>query len=311
MNILRAQVELSSKCNFRCVTCRHGYDEYGQHLPASIYMMICNELLPTLDTLELQGTGESLLSPHISDIVSNAIHNNVKEITLITNASLLSEAHLRQFVGANVQLIVSLDGPDAKTFSMHRPVGNFDNIVNNLALINNIRKESAKDTFSFTVNMVLTRMNYHTIPAMIELLSEIGAAHLFVSEVRECMPDKATWEALNILDLTFRQEFTLMIARCASLAQEKGIGFTFNPNKKPNKIRKKLCEAPWRHVFISADGGVSVCCELPKIFGNLAENSLSQIFACDELQNFRNNMLLGEYDSHCINCCLPWGLPYE
>jgi wyosine [tRNA(Phe)-imidazoG37] synthetase (radical SAM superfamily) len=60
--------------------------------------------------LELQGTGESLLNPRLEEIVETAT-GTVKEITLITNASLLNDANIRLFVRANVQLVVSLDGP--------------------------------------------------------------------------------------------------------------------------------------------------------------------------------------------------------
>lgn len=309
MDIKRAQIELSSKCNFKCITCRHGYYDYGQHLASPICDMLCDELIPKLNTLELQGTGESLLNPRISDIISIA-SKSINEITLITNASMLYEEIIRQFICANIQLVVSLDGADSKVFSMHRPVGNFESIVSNLSLIKKIRSEYEDTSFSLTVNMVLTRMNYSTIPDMIELLSKVGADFLFVSEVRECMPDKKKWNNLNILDLTSESEFELMLADCASIANKNGLGFSFNPNKKLNMVKKKICEAPWRHVFIAANGDVSVCCELSKSFGNLEKNNLSDILACDEMQEFRNNMLLGDYDSHCINCCLPWGLPY-
>ncbi|MHB9296068.1 putative GTP 3',8-cyclase [Pillotina sp. SPG140] len=309
MNITRAQFELSSKCNFKCITCRHGYSDFGEDMPDCICDILCAEVLPMLKTLELQGTGESLLNPHLSKVINKASTCGCN-ITLITNGSLLSEPLLKHIIQAGVQLVVSLDGANEEIYSRHRPVGSFDQIVNNLTKISDLRSNYHETTFSFVVNMVLTQLNCGNIPQMISLLSKLGADYLFVSEVRECMPDKDVWGKLNLLSVSSSLEFTDMLERCAILARENKLGFSFNPNQKTPAIKKRVCEAPWRHLFVTANGDVSICCELSNSFGNLNKQSLSEILSCKELNEFRNNMLIGEYDKHCLNCCLPWGLPY-
>ena len=58
----RLHLELTSRCNYKCITCKHGYVNYGEDLDDNILEIILNELMPHLKELELQGTGESLLS---------------------------------------------------------------------------------------------------------------------------------------------------------------------------------------------------------------------------------------------------------
>ena len=310
MNVIRAQLELSSKCNFKCVTCRHGYSDYGSNMPDDICDMLCEDVIPFIKILEIQGTGESLLYPRTGEIIQKAAKHGA-EITLITNGSLLKEPLLSLLVKTRVQLVISLDGPNSTVFSMHRPIGNFDNIINNIAKLQEIRTQNGCEGFTLVVNMVLTQLNCTDIPEMISLLSNLGVDHLFVSEVRECMPDKNTWDKLNLASVNSTSEFSSMINECKLLARQKNIGFSFNANKMTNRIQKRICEAPWKHIFVAADGDVSVCCELPLVFGNLKEQSLEDILHGSKLFQFQSDMLNGNYDKHCLNCCLSWGLPYS
>lgn len=309
MNIKRAQIELSSRCNFKCITCKHGYHEYGQDLPSNICDFLIREIVPKLEMLELQGTGESLLNGMTEKFITAATKNNT-EVTLITNGSLLTDYTMELLVSAGTQLVISLDGSSNEIYNAHRPVGNFDAIIKNIQKLIKIRNQTNSTNFSVVVNMVLTQLNRLDIPNMIKLLSRLGVDFLFVSEVRECMPDSKVWRDINLLSDSTTPEFKSMISKCADLAKEKGIGFAFNPNSKPNKIKKNICEAPWKHIFVSSNGDISICCELLKPFGNLNKQSLSEILSSEELKRFRANMLSGHYDQHCLTCCLPWGLPY-
>lgn len=309
MKITRAQIELSSRCNYKCITCKHGYQDYGEDLSAAICDMLINDVVPNLKTLELQGTGESLLCSKTQDFLG-AVFSGTTEVTLITNGLLLDDKIINKIVEAGTQLVISLDGSNEAVYSAHRPVGSFGIVTHNIKRLNEMRNKLNDKGFSLVVNMVLTKLNCNDIPDMICLLSGLGVDYLFVSEIRECMPDVNAWEKLNLLSESSTAEFRDMLDNCKALAKNKGIGFSFNANAKPNGIKKSICESPWNHIFVSANGDVSVCCELGIVFGNLHEQSLDEILSCDKLLKFQKDMLEGKYDSHCVNCCLPWGLPY-
>jgi MoaA/NifB/PqqE/SkfB family radical SAM enzyme len=272
--------------------------------------MLIADVLPGLDVLELQGTGESLLSTRIKDFINAAIANNT-EGTLITNGSLLDDDIMRLLVMVGTQLVISLDGSNETLYAMHRPVGSFNKVIENIERLNRIRQSGTATGFSLVVNMVLTKLNRNDIPDMIDMLSKLKADYLFVSEVRKCMPDSAVWGNLNLLAESSSSEFNAMIEDCKLLAKKKGIGFGFNPNTKPGGIKKTICESPWKHVFVSANGDVSVCCELGMVFGNLYKQNLTEILNGESLLKFQSDMLNGNYDNHCLSCCLPWGLPYS
>lgn len=306
----RLHLELTSRCNYKCITCKHGYVNYGEDLDDNILEIILNELMPHLKELELQGTGESLLSSRFMKVFQSAQSSDCR-VTLITNASLLTEDLVEKFVRSNMQLVISLDGADVKTFNLHRPTGDFNRIKRNLELLLKYKKESNNTLFSSVINMVITKYNYNTILDMMNLAKHYAIDYVYASEVRECMPDKDVWNRLRIDNATNRDEITRVINKANDYSKKLGVGFSFNPYIKDHKLCKPVCVSPWKHIFIYANGDLSICCELNKVFGNISIESFKEVWNGEKLNEFRNNMILKNYDNHCVNCCLSWGLTNE
>ena len=306
----RLHVELTSRCNFKCITCRHGFESYGDDLSDEVCNTLINDIIPYLKVIELQGTGESLLYRNFQKVFSAAKKNNCR-IVLITNASLLNKALIQVFVESNMQLVISLDGANESTYKMHRPVGDFNNIITNLCKINEYRALIHNKDFSLVVNTVVTKWNYSKLNEMIDLASLHSIDYVFASEVRECMPDKNTWEKLRLDNCNNRDEIMKYISLAEQYAKKKEVGFCFNPLKVNSVKKKDICISPWKHLYLYANGDLSICCELNTRFGNINSSSIVNIWNGYGLNEFRNNMIMKDYDCHCLSCCLPWGIMNE
>jgi MoaA/NifB/PqqE/SkfB family radical SAM enzyme len=265
--------------------------------------------MPHAKEIELQGTGESLLNPCFENIFEAVVADERRRINLITNASLFTHELINRFVKSNLQLVISLDGSNKSEFKMHRPVGDFDVIINNLNMIRGMRK-NASHAFSCVINMVCTQFTRNSVHKMIDLASDLGIDFIFVSEVRPCMPDE-NWEKLRLDNIENRPAFDVYIAKCAHYAANKNIGFYFNPYNADHIIKKKICAAPWKHIYLYSNGDIASCCEMNCKYGNLQTERFISIWNGDHLNAFRSNMLMGEYAPHCLKCCLPWGITYE
>ncbi len=308
--IERLHVELTSRCNFRCITCRHGFESFGEDLSDEVCNMLINKIIPNLKEIELQGTGESLLCKNFNKIFHAAKVNNCR-INLITNASLLNQELIKEFVESNMQLVISLDGANESTFRKHRPVGDFNEIIANLNSIKKYKDSVRNGKFSIAINTVITKLNYIELNQMIDLASLLHIDFVFASEVRECMPDKKIWEELRLDNHDIRDKVMKCIKQTEQYAKHKNIGFYFNPYKI-NMVRKKdICISPWKHLYLYASGDISICCELNAKFGNINKVSIIDVLNGERLNSFRNNMLLREYDNRCLRCCLPWGIMNE
>ena len=307
----RAHIELTSKCNFKCKICNHSLYDYGEDISPHVISIIKKEVLPHLSQVELQGTGESLLSPFFYDVFLEAKKNKDLNILLITNGSLITKELAKEFVSSNMQLTLSLDGHNGEIFRYNRPVGDFNKIISNVLTIKEERSGGQNEHFSLCVNMVLTQYNYKYLKEMVLFVKGLGVDYLFVSEIRKCSISDKDWERLRLDNMLNRESLNNTLSECSKLASDIGLGFNFNPYKEDKKIKKKLCLSPWKHLFISAKGEVSFCCELNRYFGNLNFMSLGDILNSKEVNDFRNNMLMSDYDAKCRGCCLPWGITYE
>lgn len=305
----RLHLELTSRCNYKCIICNHGYRNFGNNISSRLKNIIIYELIPNANFLELQGTGESLLSDDLEDILS-AARKYKCNTTLITNASLLNKESFLLLAKSNCQLIISLDSVINETYRAIRSNGNLNGVKNNLSYWKFIKNNLPIGcNSSLGINMVLCSLNYNELIPMIDYAVEIGASYLFVSEIRNCISCQETWEKLTLENIKLSKEFREIIDSAANYAQSKKLPINFNFRKTIlNCHTKNICISPWEHVFIDSDGNLSICCALADTFGNLNDQDFISIWNGDKLNTFRSNMALGMYHNACKTCCLSWGI---
>lgn len=308
---VRAHVELTNRCNFKCAICSHGYSDYGQDMDDEVYMRFVKEILPNLNEIEMQGTGEALLSSHFWEVFHAVDALEKCHINLITNGSIMNKEIAKKFVNANMQLTFSLDGASEYEFAKNRPVGQFDKIIDHIKLVSEARREAHNENFVLCVNMVLTRRNYKTLEGMAELSMDLGIDYLLISEVRKCNIPDSVWSSIRLDNYCEREKVLKLVENCRIETKRKNIGFSFNPYLEDKTIKKSLCMSPWKHIFIDSKGDVSVCCELNQVFGSLKNMSIKDIWNSQDLNDFRNDMIIGNYNGRCEECCLPWGITSE
>ncbi len=90
--------------------------------------------------------------------------------------------------------------------------------------------------------------------------------------------------------------------------------FFWNNILKPNKHKsvesleqsKTFCIMPWVHFHVTQYGTVTPCCQAPwqkeQAFGNINENSITEIWEGEKIKKFRKTILNGEKDTRCTSC---------
>jgi len=74
--------------------------------------------------------------------------------------------------------------------------------------------------------------------------------------------------------------------------------------KKFNLFRNSthFCSVPWNHIKVEADGSIKTCVHGEVILGNLASDSLHNIFTNDKIIKIRNNLFNDRPDYNCQSC---------
>lgn len=309
----RLHLELTTRCNYKCVMCAHKYDGFdGRSISNAVKDVIIKKLIPNATQLELQGTGESLLYDGLYDICEAASKHGC-DIIIITNASLLNKKMMLMLVSFGIQITVSLDSPIKNTYEKIRINGNFDKVCNNLDYWKYLRSSLSCNSKSYlSINMVLCSLNYTELIEMIDFSISNNVEYLFISEVRRCALDEASWNSLTLEKIKKTDEFKNLMENAKNYALQKQFMIVFNFITDIKKEHKRnICLSPWEHVFIFATGDVSICCEAPRNFGNLNEVSFESIWNGKEMNEFRRFMATGNYDKKCKTCCLLWGITHD
>tara|TARA_Y100000401_G_scaffold38231_1_gene28814 strand:- start:1163 stop:2434 length:1272 start_codon:yes stop_codon:yes gene_type:complete len=81
-----------------------------------------------------------------------------------------------------------------------------------------------------------------------------------------------------------------------------------NNGKPPKKTRNNkpnsdyLCMAPFVHMYVHPDGNVGSCCQVGGNLGSLKDNTLKELWNCEENKDMRLKMINGEKVSACNTC---------
>ena len=303
----RVHVELTSICNLRCRFCAHSCSKRLGHASADVVELVCETLLPNCATAELQGTGESLLSPGFDAVLEAAMASGCR-IILITNGTLLTERRMGQLAAAGVEIVVSLDGTTAATYEWHRPGASFVNVLAGLRSWKGVRKldSAAANAASLVISMTLTAMNLSEVCDMVRLAASLEADGLFVAPVRRTISDHALWQMLTVDGMEDRLHETLEQARHEAV--RLGVMFLSSCSTGSECARGSalLCPSPWEHIYVGWDGNVYPCCQFRTAIGNCLEENFEDIWHGAQIGAIRRGWMKGVVPPECQDCVLPW-----
>lgn len=127
----RVEIELSSACNLHCTYCPRQYlPPLGQYLDMKLWKKLLNELQQYSATiLTLHRRGESLLHPHLEDIMDD-VAGRFAEVQMATNGTLLTEEKFVPLVRGLTFISFSLDVPER--FNDTRCGADYATVENNI-----------------------------------------------------------------------------------------------------------------------------------------------------------------------------------
>jgi len=259
--------EITYRCNLRCTHCYvlHLVSEpKPQHMPFDLVERVLEELahIGTVN-LTLSG-GESLLHPQWPQIIRKAKDMHM-HVAFKTNGLMMNRRRAEIYAEDPAHsLHYSLYGATA---AIHDDIaalpGAFDRTIESLELLSELG-------IKVTVIILITKHNVHQLEAMIELCEKMGHKPSHTDLISGRLNGDRSPRDLKISEET-RQD---LVAR----------GFL-----KP--FKPAACTAGAFKIKIAPNGEVFTCEFVPTPFGNLAENSLKEIFYGEDFAEFGKNIV--------------------
>jgi len=183
---LQVDFELNSTCQMRCAFCTHGQGKVKKRvLPFETFKRDIHEGEEYgLVSIKLNYINEPLLNKDLPKYIEYARSKGVLNIYFATNGLLLNEAMSRRLIDARLsKIMISLDATTSETFYKMRASKRFDQIVDNICRLIELRNEAGVSYPLVRVNFLETEINRHEADAFRDMWTGIADMLGYQSQV--------------------------------------------------------------------------------------------------------------------------------
>lgn len=267
-------VENTGKCNLKCPMCPRELEEYPpEDFDFELFKRIIDEVAESSELVFPWGLGEPLLNPDLFKMVRYCKDAGLYTV-VSTNATLLNEERGRKLIESGLDnLIIAFDGTTPEVYEKYRKNARFDRVRANIQRFLQLKKEMGSSLF-VVLQMVRLPDNQHQVKDFHRMWSIEGVDEIRIKEDEVVFPEVALQERLM------------------------------------HERRRHPCYQLWQGpVHINYQGDFRPCCHTYEMepFGNVAEQSVYQLWNSEAMQKMRQAHLEGNLNDYpaCQNCHAP------
>lgn len=177
--VMALQIDITNACNLSCAHCYHAHHQNKGAISFDDWCNVITQYKAMIERLHLHPRiiicgGEPTISPMLFPILEKVDeHWPGVRISILTNGTRLTDAFLGKLKAFNVELQVSLDGPDAARHDEIRGAGNFAKATDAvrrareqgldvflLAILSKKTSAWIKDFFAMAKELRVNQMNF-------------------------------------------------------------------------------------------------------------------------------------------------------
>jgi len=315
-------LELSNLCNLNCGFClRRAYDDEGKNQIMKLELL--ERILPELNQLEmidLTGWGEPMAHPKFELCLEKIRKNFAGFLSLTSNGTLLDERKIQALIDAQVNTICfSLDASSSTVYQARRG-GDWEKVEKAILELVKKREQSQDRLPKIYASYLLMRSYLADLYPFAQKMAEWGIDGILFQQMGgvfrredlkeitysgyygEDFPDEELFQEIEKIQADFQAKLEVIFPERIYSQKQGGCG-AFSLTQ----------------LFIKANGEVSPCCALgysvqllnrkkelvlfpSKIFGNIKEKSLWEVWQSDSARAFRDQMQKQGFADACQDC---------
>lgn len=301
---MTVQIEPTNRCNLLCKHCFR-FDSASKReigdMKYDNFKKIINQFNNVFD-VSLIGLGESFLNKDLHKMI-DLLGKKKIDVSLTTNGTILDSQILDAINRVKrVQIQFSLDAAHSKTYKKIRGVNYFDKVVNNIQRFMELKDPAV----SVSMGLVVMKDNMNELDDFIMLAKNLGITRIHFGDL------SGSWLGENRDELLIDRIDILKknISKAYRLADKNRIDLKYNRYFYMWKDQAVLtkCWFLWQFPYITWDGYLTSCCNLPNPeihnFGNVLEKPFRQFWNNEEYGNFRKLLKEGHPPKLCRTCHL-------
>lgn len=269
-----ASIELTTKCNFKCLHC------YGEYSPANNTTMSFENAKKLLVDLKNMGIsiieftgGEITVYPHLQELVEEAFKNGFFKIGLLTNGYALSDSFIDFIIKHKDKLFVQVD-----LHSLRNDYWEWFTQIKNVRdrILNNIER-LAKNGVFMRIAVVVTPKNIDELEEIADVVYNLGIGSLGCSAVIKIGRAEEGDNDLLITDITTQNRYIQTLENISAKYPNFIFRIEYGELKHPN------CGSITSNVSITPNGDIKYCTMdnleyFNTILGNVFEMPIKDIY---------------------------------
>lgn len=311
--VLFAQVEPTTKCNFTCgFCCGRSMDQSDLSLDKFKKFL---DLFPEIQYMELQGEGEPLIHPQFFEMVEIASQKGI-HISFITNGSLLTPQNVQRILNSNIAAVrISLETTDPAKFKQIRG-GSLENVQKGIARLLMERSRLGLTYPSVGIALTVLASTLQDLPKIFQFYMDLGMDGGIAIQSLNRMPQYSQFYSQQIQgEYLEREQHEAEYQRYMSsediqkIWQEKSaIAHFYDQLFEPTpeeQAQGKLTNCPWLRSGINLDrhGRLTPCCMVKGeswSFGTLLELSKEELL--QKRTALAQELTQGQIPEPCQGC---------
>ncbi len=311
MSVRFLQIEPTTRCNFTCGFC------CGRRMPQEdLDFEVFERALDTFESLEhveLQGEGESILHPRFADMIDTLRARGIK-VSFITNGSLLKPSVVSHLLQAGVDKIsVSIESPDAECFQQIRG-GKLSKVLHNLEHLMAEKQRLGLDRPVVGLSITVLQSTRHQLDELLALYDRLGLdGGVTLQPLQEMDVYSQHYDpdvAAEGLDPKQSEAVWISFFSHAGLrrvqANKSAVGGFYEELMEGWRPAKRTCPYLEQGMYVHRDGEVTACCMVK----DTANHGFGRVGAHDEAalvagrDRMRRELAAGRIPEACEGCAV-------
>lgn len=335
----QVNIKITNACNLRCKTCgqwgESGYmlgapsSVVRETVPLEVYKSMVDDISGIRPWIYIWG-GEPFLYPELLPLLAYMKQNHLL-VSVVTNGTRLVR-HAEELVDTGLDvLMLSVDGPREAHDTIRGVPGTFDALMSAIEAVQEEKRKRGHHKPFVTLVTTVSKDNADKLDQIFDIGEEVGADLIlmyyawFTTEEIGRRHEAVMQEKLGVTPTAWRGYLWSFdeidpqaVAEGVKRIRSKKYSFPYLliPNlryadigryyREPaNTLGYSRCVYPWLVTDIMPNGDVVPCRDYPDyVVGNIAENSMVDIFNSERYRKFRKALKeSGGLFPICARCC--------
>ncbi len=289
-------LDVACVCTLKCPLCYLGQGLEGRSRGKMSMDTFCRAIDEFRDhgiVAHLYIRGEPLMNKQLPEMIEYA--NRAHLMTVIsTHLNLLDKGMAEALIDSGLKkLVVSLDGATEETYSTYRVGGNWDDVLRNIEVLNEMKRRKKARFPKIVLQFLVFKFNLHEVGPIKRLADSLGVE---LSLQQGCLggPLYEPYTGEHSPELIDRWIVPPDVLQDALSSTGSRPGVLFDYHRKDETLCDERCFFLWKTAYINWDGNVSPCCfvyQQDRDFGNIHHEPFRNIWNNPKFRHARSLFL--------------------